>query len=273
MIRALKLFLTVGSLVLTVILVAAVFAADQPAAEKPQMVRFVTQFIVFSPKDPSVLGDNSDPNTEYPRLGLANSNPQRPYGVKTPEGYWFQKGLEELVPTLGPFDALKSQDPGVVEKALTRMDDQWNYHVLSLWTSGPVGDILLAHGTAGPFPVMTADGHEAGRGETVRWKVTRGFGVGKLLDGGTALVQSVYVIETFAEWGDDMWTGKAGVGARRVGAVLLEGGQSAGVHPYRTASGDKLARVIHPGFLLVDTIELGEWPKAEAPEGPQPGGM
>ncbi len=251
---------------LLIVVVAVALAADQPAAAQPQMVRFVRQFIVFTPKDATIMGIGTDPHMAFPRLANANSDRHVPFGAPGLDGFYLCRTLEEVAPDLGPYDAFKTRNSADVELALTRMDDRWDYHVVTLANSGRVGDMRCAYGTLGPLPVEATNGAEVGpRGgppETVAFHVFVTVRVGRLPEDGTALVQQTYLIDTISsihDWELSTYSTGGGRLQAKLGGCIPRGGTSAGVHTVVAADGTKFPSAVHPGFFEVETVDLGEW--------------
>ncbi len=207
------LLLPVGTALVLSVAVVVVLAADQPAPQQPQMVRFVRQFIVFTPKDATIMGIGTDPHMAFPRLANANSDRQLSVGAPGVDGFYLCKALEEVAPDLGPYDAFKTRNSADVEQALNRMDSRWEYHVLTLASWGRVGDMRCAYGEAGPYGLTTTDGHEVatvdGQTETVAFHVFVTVRVGRLPDDGAALVEQTYLIDSIGSingWSHAMYS-------------------------------------------------------------------
>ncbi len=253
-----------AAVTLLIVVVAAALAADQPATQQPQMVRFVRQFIVFTPKDATIMGDGSDPHMAFPRLANANSDRHVSFDVKTPAGYWLSRALDEFAPELGPFDAFLGRDSAAVEAALTRTDDRWDYHLLTLASSGRLGDLICAYGIVGPLPVKATDGAEVGpRGappETVAFHVFVTVRVDKLLEDGTALVEEAYLVDAISsihDWELATYSTGGTLHGFKLGGCTPGGGVSAGVHSVVAADGSKFPRAVHPGFFVLETVDRG----------------
>ncbi len=262
MIRALRLPLAVVFLVVAVVVVVAL-AADQPAAPQPQMVRFVSHFIAFTPKDPSVLNAPPEALKAFPRWELPYLDSRYPQPmVTTIRGYVQRKALEDLAPELGPFDVLKARDPKAVAEFLKRLDNAWDYHVLTLSGSGNIGDLVVQGGHLGPIPLKTPDGIEIGPLDNTEFYLMSIVRVEKVLGDGHALVQGTAFVGCSA-------FGFGGVGGRgsetKLAAPAEAFGAAATMRGYTSAIGARYPRAPYPGIICLETIDLGAWDSQEPP--------
>jgi hypothetical protein len=243
------------------VVVVVAMAADQPAVPpQAQMVRFVAHFVVFTPKHASILGDGSDPNKAYPRLEVADPGRETSLMAKTPTGYPLLLPFERVRPDLGPFDAFKSLDRVTVEEALIRIDDRWEYHVLTLKASGPIGSLLGDAGRLGPFPLKTPGGEVVGPDATTTFVLGLFVHVDKLLEGGYALGECAQLRHEYSDAAPGHTT-RGSAFAVELGACTDMGAESAAVVPYQPPDRGAARPVVRPGILLFETVEIGSWEK------------
>jgi hypothetical protein len=225
------------------------------------MLRFVCHFVAYMPKDAAILSvDEGGGLKGWPRWML-------PYikgdtHVRAPDGQWLRKALGDLAPEFGPLDALKGRDPKAVEELLTRLDDRWDYSIVTLCDSGPIGNLLTDVGQLRPIRLRSG-GTEIGSADAVLFQVARIVRVDRVVGGGRALLQTQ---SFFASTNDILAQGTGDASERTLGAPCPEGGHSAFInHYYRTAAGVRYPDVVSPGIQSILTVDLGRWEKQQGP--------
>jgi hypothetical protein len=262
--RGVYLALPVGLLAVGLMIPPQTLAGDgQPAAPQPQMVRFVSHFITFMPKDASILGDGGDVPKLFPRWMLPFLDPKAPAVVIPEEGPMVLKGLQELAPQLGPVDALSDRDPKAVVELLDRLDDRWDYHVCSLSGAGRTGDMMVASGRAGPISLETPQGLEIGPLDKEKFDLTCVVRVDRVPADGSALVQEVTVVDS----GGRVFTSLGGGADEvRLGAATQRYGRSSGAGGrYTSTIGVEYPRVVRRGLVCLHTIDVGTWSASPPP--------
>jgi hypothetical protein len=249
-----------AALALAIAVAAVAWADDQPAAPQPQMVRFVCHFIAFMPKDPAII--EGDGLHSFPSWEAACLNSRMHRDVTGAGGYRLHTSLADLAPQLGPLDALKGRDARDVADLMTRLDDRWQYTVLSLAGSGPVGRLLAVSGNLRPIPLRSAEGAEIGTGpgpaDAEQFRVARIVRVDTILPNGYALLQGVATVACL-EHMTTMEPDQSGPGERKLGVPCDEGGVGASVGPYTSAAGVYYEEAVWPGIICLETVDVGPW--------------